>query len=140
MKRLIAILALFLSAPLLFAADLTGIWVSSAKQPDGHTSSLALVLSKPATSSPGKIELPGATSTSSKAQSKATVSPSPRRPATGSPLTCDGTLEGGKLHLTVHENNDKPYDVVAARTKTDPFVIADVISPPAGYRYIRPMV
>ena len=58
MKHLIAFLALVLSAPLLFAADLSGIWLHSAKQADGHTSQMVLALQQSGNTLTGKIEHP----------------------------------------------------------------------------------
>jgi alpha-galactosidase len=49
----------------------------------------------------------------------------------GYTITCSGTLEGDKLQVAVHEPNRSPYDLVATRTQTDPFMVANVLPPPA---------
>jgi len=53
MKHLLLILLL---APFLFAVDFSGIWVSSIKQPDGHTDREVFVLKQTGNQLTGKVE------------------------------------------------------------------------------------
>ena len=55
MKHLLFIV---LFAPALFAVDLSGIWVSSIKQPDGHTDREVLVLMQTGNQLAGRVERP----------------------------------------------------------------------------------
>ena len=126
MKHLIALLLL---APSLFAADLSGIWFHSSKAPDGHTVKMALVLTQTGTQLSGKVKLPWGDVAITQGSVDGNHFTLTAKESTWFNLTADGTLEGDKLRYTVHENNDKPYDVVAERTTTDPFVIANIARP-----------
>ena len=130
MTRLIAIFALFLSAPLLFAADLSGIWLYSAKQPDGHTARMVLALQQSGTSLSGKIEHPWGTLEIKEGKVEGNAFSLTAPTSDGRPYTCEGTLEGDKLHFTVRDPNAKPYEVVAVRSESDPFRIATPLTPP----------
>ncbi len=131
MTRLIAIFALFLSAPLLFAADLSGIWLYSAKQADGHTARMVLALQQSGTSLSGKIEHPWGTLDIKEGKVEGNAFSVMAPTSDGRPYTCEGTLEGDKLHFTVRDPNAKPYEVVAVRSQSDPFRIAKPLTPPA---------
>jgi len=127
MKHLIA---LFLLAPLAFAADLSGIWFHSAKASDGHTVKMALVLAQTGTQLSGKVKLPWGDVAITQGSVDGNHFALTVKESTWFNLTADGSLEADKLHFTVHENNDKPYDVLAERVTTDPFVIANIATPP----------
>src|SRR5271165_3943514 len=136
MKSLIAVLALFLSAPLMFAADLTGIWLYSAKQPDGHTDREVFVLRQNGTQLSGKLERAWGNLVIQQGSVDGNHFTVTAKTDDGYTIACDGTLEGDKLHVTVHEPNAKPYELVAARTKTDPFLVANVIPSPALHDFL----
>jgi alpha-galactosidase len=127
MKQLIA---LFLLAPLAFAADLSGIWFHSSKAADGHTVRMALVLTQTGTQLSGKVKLPWGDVAITQGSVDGNHFALKARESSWFNLTAEGALDGGKLRYTVHENNDKPYDVVAERTTTDPFVIPNIATPP----------
>jgi len=131
MRHLIAILSLCLSAPLLFAADFTGIWASSVKRPDGHTDREVLVLQQSGNQLTGKLERPWGNLVIQQGSVDGKQFTLTAKTDDGYTIGCDGTLEGDKLHVTVREPNAKPYDLVATRTKTDPFLVASVLPPPA---------
>src|SRR5450755_4681470 len=131
MERLIAILALFLSAPLLFAADLSGIWLYSAKQPDGHTARMVLALQQNGDSLTGKIEHPWGTLNINQGKVDGKTFSITAPISDGRPYICEGTLEGDKLHFTVRDPNAKPYEVVAVRSPSDPFRVTTPLTPPA---------
>jgi alpha-galactosidase len=128
MKPLLLIL---LFAPALFAADFSGIWLNSAKQPDGHTSQTVLALQQSGDTLTGKIEhfwgalLIKQGKVDGQHFSVAAVTNE------GRPYICEGTLDGDKLHFTVHDGEGAPYEVVAARAKSDPFTVTNLIPPPA---------
>jgi alpha-galactosidase len=131
MRSLVAFLALTLSSPLLFAADLTGIWVSAAKQPDGHTSQMVLALQQSGTTLTGKIEQPWGSLAIKEGKvdgNHFTVSAITNE---GRSYVCEGTLEGDKLHFTVHDPNAQPYEFVAVRSTSDPFRVSAPLPPPA---------
>ena len=128
MKHLITLLLL---APLTFAADLSGIWFHSAKATDGHTVKMALVLTQTGTQLSGKVKLPWGDVDITQGSVDGNHFTLTAKESTWFNLTAQGSLEGDKLHLTVHENKDKPYEVVAERTNTDPFVIPNIATPPA---------
>jgi alpha-galactosidase len=131
MRLLIAFLSLFLSTPLLFAADLSGIWLHSAKQPDGHTDRQVLVLQQSGNQLTGKIERAWGNFHIQQGTVDGNRFTLTAKTDDGYTIACDGTLDGDKLHVTVHEPNAKTYDLIAGRTKTDPFVVTDVLPPPA---------
>src|SRR5271166_5065975 len=131
MRQLIAILSLCLSAPFLFAADFSGIWASSIKQPDGHTDREVFVLQQNGTRLTGKIERAWGNLVIQQGSSDGNRFTLTAKTDDGYTITCDGALVGDKLHVSVHEPNAKPYELVAARTKTDPFLVASLRPPPA---------
>ena len=131
MKYVISMLVLFLSTPILFGADLSGIWLYSAKQPDGHTARMVLVLQQSGNSLTGKIEhawgpltIRAGSVDGNRFSISAPISD-------GRPYICEGTLDGDKLRFTVRDPNAKPYDVVAVRSKSDPFRVTSPLTPPA---------
>ena len=131
MRHLIAFLALILFAPLLFAADLSGVWLHSAKQPDGHTDHLVLILQQNGTQLTGKIEHPWGALTIREGTVEGSRFTITAPTSDGRPYICEGTLDGEKLKFTVRDPNAKPYDVVADRVKSDPFRVTNVLAPPA---------
>jgi len=131
MKTFIAILPLFLCAPLLFAADLSGIWVYSSKQPDGHTSRMVLVLQQDGNNLTGKIEHPWGTLKIKEGKVDGNNFTVTAPISDGRPYICEGTMEGDKLHFTVRDPNAKPYEVVAVRSQSDPFRVTSPLTPPA---------
>jgi len=132
MKRLIAILALLFFAPLLFAADFTGTWLYSAKQPDGHTTRMVLALQQSGDTLTGKIENPWGNLDIKESRVDGNHFSVTGIIDDGRPYICEGTLEGDTLRFTVRDPNAKPYEVVAARAKSDPFRLAGPpIAPPA---------
>ena len=131
MRHLLAILMLCLSTPPLFAADLSGIWASSVKQPDGHTDREVFVLQQNGTQLTGKIERPWGNLVIQQGSVDGNHFTVTAKTDDGYTIACDGTLEGDKLHVTVHEPNAKPREFIAERTKTDPFLVAHVLPPPA---------
>ena len=132
MRHLIAILSLCLSAPLLFAADLTGVWLYSARQPDGHTDRMVLVLQQNGNQLTGKVEHAWGSLTIREGSVDGNRFTITAPISDGRSYICEGALEGDKLHFTVRDPNAKPYEVVAERTKTDPFRPAgQAIAPPA---------
>ncbi len=132
MKSVIAFLALMLCSPVLFAADLTGIWLHSAKQADGHTSQMVLALQQSGDTLTGKIEHPwGALIIKQGKVDRDHFSVSAITNE-GRSYVCEGALEGDKLRFTVHDGDGKPYEVVAARAKSDPFQpVGPPLTPPA---------
>jgi len=131
MKRLIAFFSLLLSAPFLFATDFTGIWVTSAKQPDGHTALLVLTLQQTGDKLTGKIENPWGDLAIKEGKVDGNHFSVAAPNDEGRSYTCDGVLDGDHLRYSFHDPYAKPYDVVAVRAKSDPFVIANIIPPPA---------
>ncbi len=131
MKYFIACLALLLCTPLLFAADLSGIWLYSSKAPDGHADREVLVLQQNGSELTGKMERPWGTFKIQKGSVDGNHFTLTASTEDGYVITSDGVLEGDKLHVTVREPNQKPRELVAERTKTDPFAITNVIPPPA---------
>ena len=91
---------------------------------------MALVLTQTGTQLSGKVKLPWGDVAITQGSVDGNHFALTAKESTWFNLTADGTLEGEKLRYTVHENNDKPYDVVAERTTTDPFVIANIATPP----------
>ncbi len=138
MRHLIAILSLCLSAPLLFAADLTGIWLHSARQPDGHTDRIVLVLQQDGNQLTGKIEHAWGSLTIREGSVDGNRFTITATISDGRSYICEGTLDGDKLHFTVRDPNAKPYDVVAERTKTDPFRLAEPPIAPPRVRDLTP--
>src|SRR5580692_5415698 len=132
MKSIIAFVALILSSPFLLAADLTGIWLHSAKQPDGHTSQMVLALQQSGNSLTGKIEHPWGALIIKQGKVDGDHFSVSAMTNEGRSYVCEGTLEGDKLHFTVREGDAKPYDIVAARAKSDPFQpVGPPLTPPA---------
>jgi len=131
MRHLLAFLALSLLSPLLFAGDLSGIWVSSVSQPDGHTDREVLVLQQRGNQLTGKIERPWGSLNIHQASVDGDRFTLIAKTDDGYTITCDGALEGDKLRLAVREPNAKPYELVAVRSKTDPFLVSNVVAPPA---------
>jgi alpha-galactosidase len=130
MRHLVVCLALILTTPLLFAADLSGIWLYADKQPDGHTERIAFVLKQSGNQLSGKMERTWGVldiQDGSVEDNRVTL---PARTHDGYVITCRGTFEGDKLHLTLKEDGQEPLDIVAVRVKSDPFTVADVIPPP----------
>jgi len=130
MRHPIAILTLCLSAPLLFAADFSGIWSSSVKRPDGHTDREVLVLQQSGNQLTGKVERPWGNLVIQQGSVDGNQFTLTARTEDGYTVAYDGTREGNKLHVTVHEPNAKPYELVAVSTKGDPFLGSNVIPPP----------
>ena len=108
MKHLILVFVLLLSAPLLFAADFSGIWVSSVRQPDGHTSQMVLVLQQTGNQLTGKIEHPWGALVIKQGKVDGNHFSVTANTNEGHPYVCEGTLEGEKLRFTVHDPNAKP--------------------------------
>jgi len=132
MKSFVAFLALMLSSPLLFAADLSGIWLRSAKQPDGHTSQMVLALQQSGDTLTGKIEHPWGALIIKQGKVDGEHFSVSAITNEGRSYVCEGRLEGDKLHFTVREGDGKPHDVVAARAKSDPFQpVGPPLTPPA---------
>ena len=131
MKYFIVFLALFLCAPILFAADLSGIWLYSSKAPDGHSDREVLVLQQTGAQLTGKMERPWGTFNIQKGTVDGNHFTLTATTDDGYAITSDGTLEGNKLHVTVREPNQQPRELIAERTKTDPFTVTNVIPPPA---------
>ena len=131
MKELIVFLSVSLYAPLLLAADLSGIWLHSSKTPDGHTDREVLVLQQRGGQLTGKVERAWGNLTVQKGSVDGNRFTLSATTEDGYTIICDGTLEGDKLHLTVHEPNAKPRELVAERTNVDPFMVSNVIPPPA---------
>src|SRR5271165_4140653 len=131
MNRAMAILALVLSAPLLFAADFTGIWLSSAQQPDGHTTQMVLVLQQNGNQLTGKIEHPWGRLDIKESKVDGDHFSVTAITDKGHPYVCEGTLDGDKLRFTVHDPNTKSHAIVAGRAKSDPFQVATPLTPPA---------
>jgi alpha-galactosidase len=131
MKKFLAFLTLMLCSPLLFAADLSGIWLSAAKQPDGHTSQMVLALQQSGNTLTGKIEQPWGSLVIKDGKVDGNHFSVTAMNDEGHPYICEGTLEGDQLHVTVRDPNAQPYAVVATRAKSDPFTVANVITPPA---------
>ena len=131
MKRLIAILTLLFAAPLLFAADLSGIWVSSTKQLDGHTSQMVLALQQDGNKLTGKIEHPWGRLDIKESKVDGNHFSVTAITNEGHPYVCEGALDGDKLVFAVRDPNAKPYNVVASRAKSDPFQVAKPLTPPA---------
>ncbi|HVP54707.1 MAG TPA: glycoside hydrolase family 27 protein [Candidatus Eisenbacteria bacterium] len=131
MRHLIAFLALCLSAPLLFATDLSGIWASSVKPPDGHTDRQVLVLRQSGNELTGKWERAWGNLTIHQGMINGNHFELKAKTDDGYTISCEGTLDGDKLRFKVHEPNIMPYELTAVRSTTDPFVVANVIAPPA---------
>jgi len=131
MRHLIALLALTLFAPLLFAADLSGIWLYSLKQPDGHTDRTVLVLQQSGNQLSGKIEHPWGNLNIQQGSLDGNRFNITAKTNDGYTTAYEGVLEGDKLHVTVREPNHPPRELVAERTKTDPFRVSNLLPPPA---------
>ena len=128
MKHLLLIL---LIAPSLFAADFSGIWVSSVKQPDGHTDREVLVLKQTGNQLTGRVERPWGTLDIQQGTVTGDRFTITAKTNDGYSITCEGALEGNKLHVKVHEAHGTPYEMVAVHSDTDPFMVTSVIPPPA---------
>ncbi len=131
MKSFIALVALLLSASIGFAADLSGIWLYSVKQSDGHTDRTVLVLQQSGNQLSGKIENPWGNLNIQQGSVDGNRFKITANTDDGYTIAYDGTVEGDKLHVTVREPNHEPRELVATRTTTDPFIVANVIPPPA---------
>jgi len=131
MRHLLAFLLLFLSAAPLFAADFSGIWVSAIKQPDGHTDRQVLVLQQSGNQLTGKWEKAWGNLTIEQSSIEGNRFTLKARTSDGDIFSAEGALEAGKLRFTVRETSAKSYELVATRSQTDPFVLRNVISPPA---------
>ncbi len=131
MKHVIALVALLLSASIGFAADLSGIWVSSVKQPDGHTDREVFVLQQSGNQITGKIERAWGNLVIQQGTLDGDRFTFTAKTGDGYAITGAGTLAGDKLQVSVHEPNRNPYDLVATRTQVDPFIVTNVLPPPA---------
>jgi alpha-galactosidase len=129
-NRVITLVMMFLSAPLLFAADLAGIWTSSIKQPDGHTDREVFVLEQDGNQLRGKLERAWGNLSVQQGSVEGNRLNLTAKTEDDYTISVEGALEGNKLRLTVHEPNAKPYELIAARTATDPFLVANVLPPP----------
>jgi alpha-galactosidase len=127
MKHLLLILLL---APALFAVDFSGIWVSSIKQPDGHTDRDVLVLKQTGNQLTGRVERAWGNLNIQQGSVDGRHFVISAKTQDGYAVGYDGTLEGDKLRVTVHEPNAKPFELVATRSQTDPLTVANVIAPP----------
>jgi alpha-galactosidase len=122
MKHLVALCVLILlSTSLIFAADLSGIWLHSAKQADGHTTRMVLVLQQNEDTLTGKIEHAWGTLNITKGTVDGNRFSITAATSDGRSYICEGTLNGEILHITVRDPNAKPYDVIAVRSDSDPF-------------------
>ena len=128
MKHLLLIL---LVAPSLFAADFSGIWVSSVKQPDGHTDREVLVLKQTGNQLTGRVERPWGTLDIQQGTVTGDRFTITAKTNDGYSISCEGALEGNKLHVKVHEAHGTPYEMIAVLSDTDPFMVTSVIPPPA---------
>jgi alpha-galactosidase len=128
MKHLLLIL---LIAPSLFAADFSGIWVSSVKQPDGHTDREVLVLKQAGNQLTGRVERPWGTLDIQQGTVTGDRFTITAKTNDGYSITCEAALEGNKLHVKVHEPHGTPYEMIAVHSDTDPFMVTSVIPPPA---------
>jgi alpha-galactosidase len=131
MKHVLTIVTLLLSSPLLYGADLTGIWLSAVKQPDGHTDREVFVLKQAGNQLTGKIERAWGNFAIQQGTVDGERFTLTAKTDDGYTVTYEGALEGDKLHVTVREPNTKPRDLIAVRTQTDPFLVKNVLSPPA---------
>jgi len=118
-------------APLLFAADLTGIWSQATKQPDGHTDRMVLVLQQSGSQLTGKIEHPWGNLNIQQGSVDGNHFSITARTDDGYTIACDGTLQGDQLHVTMREPNHEPREIVADRSKSDPFLVVNVLASPA---------
>jgi alpha-galactosidase len=123
--------ALLLLSPMLFAADFSGIWVSSVKHPEGSTDREAFILQQSGDQLTGKLERPWGDFTISQSKVEGNRFELKAKTSDGYSISAEGALEGDKLHFTLHEPNHKPYDAIAVRSTTDPFKVANVVPPPA---------
>ena len=128
MKHLLLILLL---APFLFAVDFSGIWVSSIKQPDGHTDREVFVLKQTGNQLTGKVERAWGTLNIQEGSVDGSHFVIGAKTDDGYAVGYDGTLAGDKLRVTMHEPNAKTFELVAARSTTDPFLVEHVIAPPS---------
>ena len=128
MKHLLLILLL---APFLFAVDFSGIWVSSIKQPDGHTDREVFVLKQTGNQLTGKVERAWGTLNIQEGSVDGSHFVIGAKTDDGYAVGYDGTLVGDKLRVTMHEPNAKTFELVAARSTTDPFLVEHVIAPPS---------
>ena len=131
MRHLIAFVALSLLAPLMFAADFSGIWLYAAKAADGHTDREVFVLRQDGNHLTGKVERPWGNFNIQQATLDGNHFALTAKTSDGYAVVYEGTLEGDKLHVTVKEPNQSPRELVAERVPADPFTIANVAPPPA---------
>jgi alpha-galactosidase len=130
MKLLIAWLVLFLSTPLMVAADFSGIWLYSTKAPDGHTDRTVFVLQSDGHKLSGTIGFAWGSFNIQQGTVDDNHFALTAKTHDGYSITCEGTLQGDKLHITLREPNSQPSEFDAERTKTDPFQVAKVVPPP----------
>jgi alpha-galactosidase len=128
MKHLLLVL---LFTPALFAIDFSGIWVSSIKQPDGHTDREVFVFKQAGNQLTGKVERPWGTLNIQEGSVDGSHFVLTAKTDDGYKVGYDGTLAADKLRVTVHEPNAKPFELVAARSATDPFLVDHPVAPPA---------
>jgi len=129
--RMKLLVALLLSTPLLFAADFSGIWVSSIKQPDGHTDREVLVLKQSGNQLTGKVERPWGNFTIEPTTVEGDRFTLKAKTDDGYTVSYDGVLQSDQLRVTIHEPNGNPRELIASRSQTDPFMVTSVIAPPA---------
>jgi alpha-galactosidase len=125
------LLFMVLFAPALFAVDLSGIWVSSIKQPDGHTDREVLVLKQTGNQLAGRVERPWGNLDIQQGTVEGNHFTITAKTTEGYSITCEGVLEESKLHVKVHEPHGTPYEMIAVHSDTDPFTVTSVIPPPA---------
>jgi len=131
MRQIIAFLALLLFAPVAFAVDLSGIWVSAVKRADGSIDREVLVLQQNGNQLTGKLERPWGNFTISESKVDRNNFELKAKTDDGYTISCEGALEGDKLKFKVHEPNHMPYELTAERSTSDPFTVGKVIPPPA---------
>ena len=128
MKHLLFIV---IFAPALFAVDLSGIWVSSSKQPDGHTDREVLVLKQTGNQLAGRVERAWGNLDIQQGTVDGNHFTITAKTTDGYSITCEGVLEESKLHVKVHEPHGTPFEMIAVHSDTDPFMLTSVIPPPA---------
>src|SRR6516165_8288728 len=122
MKHLLLIL---LIAPSLFAADFSGIWVSSVKHPDGHTDREVLVLKQSGNQLTGRVERAWGNLAIQQGTVDGDRFTITTKSDDGGVFSYDGALENSKLRVTVREPNAKPYELIATHSDTDPFMVTN---------------
>src|SRR5215472_8627637 len=129
MKHLLLTLLL---TPAVFAADFSGIWVSSVKQPDGHTDREVLVLKQNGNQLTGRVERAWGNLDIQQGTVDGNRFTITAKTSDGYTITCQGSLEDSRLRVKVHEPHGTPYEMVATHSDTDPFMVTSVIPPPAA--------